>query len=75
MKIPKREYTAEFKEMAVKRVNVGQGIAATAQELGIVQQTLRNRVKAAKVGKLNVAVGKVVTEEQMDYYNNREKGK
>jgi len=66
MKIPKREYTAEFKEMAVKRINGGQGIAATARELGIVEQTLRNWVKVAKAGKLNKADGKVVTEEQME---------
>ena len=66
MKIPKREYTAEFKELAVKRVNAGQGIASTARELGVVEQTLRNWVKAAKAGKLNKADGKVVTEEQME---------
>ena len=27
-KIPKQEYTAEFKELAVKRVSSGQGMAA-----------------------------------------------
>ena len=66
MKIPRREYTAEFKMEAVKRVSSGQGIAGTARELGVVEQTLRNWVRAAKVGKLNGAGGKVVSAEQME---------
>jgi hypothetical protein len=33
-KIPKPEYTAEFKELAVKRVRDGQGYAAVARDLG-----------------------------------------
>jgi len=53
MKILRREYTTEFKIQAVKRVNSGQRIVATARELGVVEQTLRNWVKAAKKGKLN----------------------
>ena len=48
LKIPRQEYTAEFKELAVKRVRSGQGIAAVARELGLVEQTLRNWVSAAK---------------------------
>ncbi len=67
MKIPKQEYTAEFKELAVKRVKAGQGIGAVARELGLVEQTLRNWVKAAKSGKLNAAGGKAVTAEQMEF--------
>ena len=66
MKIPKQEYTAEFKELAVKRVHAGQGIGAVARELGLVEQTLRNWVKAAKAGKLNGAGAKAVTPEQME---------
>ena len=65
-KIPKQEYTAEFKELAVKRVQGGEGIAKVARELGLVEQTLRNWVKAARAGKLKVAGGKVVTPEQME---------
>ncbi len=42
MKIPKQEYTAEFRELAVKRVKEGQGIAAVARDLGLIEQTLRN---------------------------------
>jgi transposase len=47
-KIPKQAYTVEFKELAVKRVVAdGQAIPATAKELGLSDQTLRNWVKAA----------------------------
>ena len=65
-KIPKQEYTAEFKESAVKRVKSGQGIGAVARDLGLVEQTLRNWVKAAKAGKLNPPDAKRVTPEQME---------
>ena len=65
-KIPRQEYTAEFKELAVKRVRSGQGIAAVARELGLVEQTLRNWVSAAKAGKLNPAGTKAITPEQME---------
>jgi transposase len=60
-KIPKQEYTAEFKELSVKRVTAGQSIGAVARELGLIEQTLRNWVKAAAAGKLNGPGGKVVT--------------
>lgn len=65
-KIPKQEYTPEFKELAVKRATSGQGIAAVAKDLGLVEQTLRNWVKAAKEGKLNPPGAKTVTLEQME---------
>lgn len=41
MKIPKQEYTAEFKELAVKRVEEGLTPGAAAKELGLNEQTLR----------------------------------
>lgn len=65
-KIPKQEYTAEFKTLAVKRVGEGLTVGAAARELGLIEQTLRNWVKAAKVGKLNGAGIKPVTPEQME---------
>ena len=65
-KIPKQEYTPEFKEGAVQRVISGQGVGAVAKDLGLVEQTLRNWLKAAKAGKLNPAGGKAVTPEQME---------
>lgn len=66
MKIPKQQYTAEFKELAVKRVKGGQGIGAVSRELGISDQTLRNWVKAFEAGKLNGPEAKAVTPEQME---------
>ncbi len=65
-KIPKPEYTAEFKELAVKRVKDGEGIGAVAKDLGLIEQTLRNWVKAAKAGKLNPPGTKKLTPEQME---------
>ena len=52
MKIPNQEYTAEFKELAVKRVKGGQSIGAAAKDLGLIEQTLRNWVKAVDARKL-----------------------
>jgi len=65
-KIPKPEHTREFKELAVKRVKDGQGTAAVAKDPGLIEQTLRNWVKAAKAGKLNPPGAKKVTPEQME---------
>jgi transposase len=65
-KIPKQAYTAEFKELAVRRVTDGQAIPAVAKELGLNEQTLRNWVKAAAAGKLTGAGSKVVTPEAME---------
>jgi transposase len=66
VKIPKQEYTVEFKELAVKRVKDGQSVGAAAKDLGLIEQTLRNWVKASAAGKLSGAGGKVVTPEQME---------
>jgi transposase len=65
-KIPKQEYTPEFRELSVKRVKAGQSIGTVARELGLIEQTLRNWVKAAAAGKLNGPGSKVVTPEQME---------
>jgi transposase len=65
-KIPKQEYTTEFKEQLVKHVKAGKTIGAVAKELGLIDQTLRNWVKAAEAGKLTGAGAKVVTQEQME---------
>lgn len=66
MKIPKQEYTAEFKELAVKRVKEGLTPGAAAMELGLNEQTLRNWVKASEAGKLNGPGTKPITPEQME---------
>ncbi len=66
IKIPKQEYTAEFKEQAVKRVTEVGSVGRVAEELGLVEQTLRNWVKAAKAGKLNPVGARAITPEQME---------
>jgi len=66
MKIPMREYTTEFKELAVKRIKEGLTAGAASKELGVSDQTLRNWVKAAAAGKLHGTGVKVVTPEQME---------
>lgn len=66
MMIPKQQYTIEFKKLAVTRVREGQSAGAVAKELGLIEQTLRNWVKAVAAGTLNGAGDKVVTPEQME---------
>ena len=64
-RILKREYTAEFREQAVAMVNNGRSVPEVAKELGLIEQTVRNWVKAAEQGRLNEKTKKV-TEEQME---------
>jgi transposase len=66
MKLSKQAYTAEFKELAVKRVKSGQSISTVVKDLGLGDQTLRNWVKSAAEGKLNGAGSRVVTPEEME---------
>lgn len=64
-KIPKKNYTVEFKQEAVRQGEAeGKSPAQVARDLGIAEQTLSNWRKAAKAGKL--AAGKLVTPEQME---------
>lgn len=65
-KIPKQAYTTEFRELAVKRVQGGESVAAVVKELGLGDQTLRNWIKAAAAGNLKGAGSKVVTPEAME---------
>ena len=69
-KIAKQEYTAEFKEQAVKHAQAV-GIAVAAREPGPVEQTLRNWVKAAEAGELVGAGAKPVTAGQMELSRRR----
>ena len=41
-KIPKQEFTAEFKEQAVRQLRAGKTTGELAAELGVSDQTLRN---------------------------------
>ena len=64
-RIPKQEYTAQFKEQAVGMVKNGKNVAEVARALGLVEQTLRNWVKQSAKGKLNQGVTDI-TPEQME---------
>ena len=64
--MPKQAYTAEFKEQAVTRVTEVGSMGRVAEDLGLVEQTLRNWVKAAKAGTLNPAGVNALTPEQME---------
>ena len=66
-KTARSRYTLEFKQEAVRLVEGGQSIAATARTLGVVDQTLFNWVKAHRQGKLEGADSKPkVSAEQME---------
>lgn len=47
-KTVRSRYTLEFKQEAVRLVQSGQSMAAVSRSLGIVEQTLFNRVKASR---------------------------
>ena len=66
MKIPKQQYTTEFKELAVTRVKGGLTAGAATKKLGLIEHTLRNWVKAAAAGTLHGVGAKVVRPEQME---------
>lgn len=52
VRIPRKAYTLEFKQEAVRLVESGQRASEAARSLGIVEQTLANWVKAHRAGKL-----------------------
>ena len=59
----RREFTPEYKDEAVKLViNTGRPVAVVARELGIVEQTLGNWVKAYRAR--HEAGDKALTEEE-----------
>ena len=67
VKIPRKAYTLEFKQEAVRLVESGQRVSEAARSLGVVEQTLSNWVKAHRAGKLKEVPGKAgVTAEQME---------
>ena len=66
-KSTRSQYTLEFKQEAVRLVESGQSIAATARSLGVVEQTLFNWVKAKREGRLKgTHSSKAVSAEQME---------
>jgi len=64
-KIPKSAYTPEFKAQAVKHAQAI-GLSQASRELGVVEQTLRNWLKAAAAGKIGQTSAPRVTPEQME---------
>jgi len=67
-RLPKQQYTLEFKREAVRQVEAGKRPAALARELGVIEQTLHSWLKAHRKGKLSGATagGKPITAEQME---------
>ena len=65
-RIPKAVYTAEYKIAAVQQVLAGKKAAEVSRELGVVEQTLHNWLKAYRQGKLGGSVSNAVTPEQME---------
>ena len=55
VKIPRKAYTLEFQQEAVRLVESGQRISEAARSLGVVEQTLSNWVRAHRLGKLRGA--------------------
>ncbi len=66
MKIPKQQYTIEFKQLAVKRIQTGESYELVASELSMSSQALRYWVKASNEGRLVGPRTKTVTPEQME---------
>ncbi|WP_067066231.1 transposase [Roseateles chitosanitabidus] len=65
--LPRREYTLDFKHDAVRRA-AELGPCATARELGLPEQTLRNWIRAGREGRLDEAwrSGAGVTPDRME---------
>jgi transposase len=60
-RIPRAVYTVEYKVAAVHQVLGGKKAAEVARELGVVEQTLHNWIKAYRAGKLGDGTGKQVS--------------
>ena len=65
-RIPRAVYTVEYKVAAVQQVLAGRKVAEVARDLGVVEQTLHNWMKAYRGGKLGSAGGKQISPEQME---------
>jgi transposase len=66
-KAARARYTLEFKQEAVRLVELGQSIAAAARDVGIAEQTLFNWVQAQRQGRLSgVTSSRVPSVEQME---------
>jgi transposase len=67
VKIPRKAYTLEFKQEAVRLVEFGQRVADAARSLGVIEQTLSKWVKAHRARRLRgSARGAELTAEQIE---------
>jgi transposase len=62
-RIPQAAYTVEFKIAAARQVLAGKIAAEVGRELGVVEQTLHNWIKAYRLGNLGEVSSKAVTPE------------
>lgn len=60
------QYTAEYKQEAVRLVKAGQSVGVTAKVLGLPKASLSNWVRQDARGKLSGAGDKPVSAEQME---------
>ncbi len=66
MKLAKPGFTPEFRDLAVKRVKAGESVGRVANDSGLVEQTLRNWVKAAAQRTPNGVGSRMVTPEETE---------
>lgn len=65
-KLPRASYTTEFKLAAVQLVEAGRKPAEVCRELGVIEQTLHNWLKAHREGRLGHHQAKPLTPDQME---------
>ena len=65
-RIPRAAYTVDYKVAAVQQVLAGKMVAEVARDLGVVEQTLHNWMRAYRSGKLGSGGGKQISPEQME---------
>jgi len=65
-RIPRVAYTVEYKVAAVQQVLAGKKAAEVSRDLGVIEQTLHNWIKAYRAGKLDIVGGKQISPEQME---------
>ena len=64
--VVRSRYTLEYKQEAVRLVRGGQSVSSVAKSLGVAGQTIANWLKADTAGRLQGAVGKAVSAEQVE---------
>jgi len=66
MKIPRKQYTTEFKQQAVRRIHSDSDIPPLARELEVTTKTLRKWWQQSKEGILDGPGSRRVSQEQME---------